>query len=171
MHVEVLPLQTNQTIKKKLEENTSPIAAMYCTVPASEHGVEGDDEVLLLLGEVLVLEVGAQVVGVPQPAALAAPLQPCNHAHHTLVYFPISLISSKPSKKDDDLLSGARWSSCRCHGWRCRPAAWRPPPASTAPSSRSPCRSTAASPSTSLFLSPLTLSPPNPLPPCASSGE
>jgi len=46
-------------------------------IPASKHGVEGDDEVFLLLGEVLVLQVGTQVVGVPQPAALAAPLQPC----------------------------------------------------------------------------------------------
>jgi hypothetical protein len=52
------------------------------------------------------------------------------------------------ARRHDHLLVGARWSSCRCHGWRCRPAAWRPPPASTAPSSRSPCRSTAASPST-----------------------
>jgi hypothetical protein len=47
-------------------------------VPASEHGVECDNELLLLLGEVLVFQVGPQVVGVPQPAALAAPLQPCS---------------------------------------------------------------------------------------------
>ena len=72
MHVKVLPLQTKQTIKEK----EKPARLQQCTVPAPEHGVEGDDEVLLLLGEVLVLEVGAQVVGVPQPAALAAPLQP-----------------------------------------------------------------------------------------------
>jgi len=117
------------------------------------------------------LQVGTQVVGVPQPAALAAPLQPCiitscrtvhptpchpsaktkqNDTHaeissHTHTHTGPHL--AWPGARHDHLLSGARWSSCRCHGWRCRPAAWRPPPASTAPSSRSPCRSTAASPS------------------------
>jgi hypothetical protein len=68
-----------ELIKANGHEHDS--AALYC-VPASEHGVEGDDEVFLLLGEVLVLQVGTQVVGVPQPAALAAPLEPCASSHH-----------------------------------------------------------------------------------------
>jgi hypothetical protein len=38
--------------------------------------VEVDDEVVFFLGEVAALEVGAQVVDPPQPAALAAAQQP-----------------------------------------------------------------------------------------------
>jgi hypothetical protein len=39
--------------------------------------VEADDGVLLLLAEVAALDVRAQVVDPPEPAALAAPQQPC----------------------------------------------------------------------------------------------
>jgi hypothetical protein len=43
----------------------------------AEELVELDDELVLLLGEVAALEVRAQVVDPPQPAALPAPQQPC----------------------------------------------------------------------------------------------
>jgi hypothetical protein len=46
---------------------------------ASELGVEGDDDGVLLLGEAAVPDVWPEVVEPPQPAALAAPLQPCDH--------------------------------------------------------------------------------------------
>ena len=45
-------------------------------VPVAELVVEADDGVLLLLAEVAALDVRAQVVDPPEPAALAAPLQP-----------------------------------------------------------------------------------------------
>jgi len=46
-------------------------------VPVAELVVEADDGVLLLLAEVAALDVRAQVVDPPEPAALAAPQQPC----------------------------------------------------------------------------------------------
>jgi hypothetical protein len=49
---------------------------------ASELGVEGDDDGVLLLGEAAVPDVWPEVVEPPQPAALAAPLQPCDHTSH-----------------------------------------------------------------------------------------
>lgn len=42
----------------------------------SEKGMEVDDEVVLILGEVASLDVGPQVVGPPQAAALAAAVEP-----------------------------------------------------------------------------------------------
>jgi len=39
--------------------------------------VQADDELVLVVGEVAALEVRAEVVHPPQPAALAAPPQPC----------------------------------------------------------------------------------------------
>jgi hypothetical protein len=50
---------------------------------ASELGVEGDDDGVLLLGEAAVPDVGAEVIEPPQPAALAAPLQSCDHTRRT----------------------------------------------------------------------------------------
>ena len=47
------------------------------SVPVAEEGLEVDDELLLLLGEVAALDARPEVVGPPQPAALAAPHQPC----------------------------------------------------------------------------------------------
>ena len=41
-----------------------------------------DDEPLLVVGEEAPLEVGPQVVGPPQPAALPAPQQPCSSSSH-----------------------------------------------------------------------------------------
>ena len=64
---------------------------IYCTVnlqlscfkknlqlcrPVAEDPVERDDVVLLLLREAAALEVGAEVVEPPQPAALAAAVKP-----------------------------------------------------------------------------------------------
>jgi hypothetical protein len=49
-------------------------------LPVADDGVELEDRVVLLGGEVPALDVRAQVVGPPQPAALAAPVQPCMHA-------------------------------------------------------------------------------------------
>uniref|UniRef100_A0A0A9GGI7 Uncharacterized protein n=1 Tax=Arundo donax TaxID=35708 RepID=A0A0A9GGI7_ARUDO len=43
--------------------------------------MQADDRVLLLLREAAPLQVGAEVVDPPQPAALAAPLQPCELGH------------------------------------------------------------------------------------------
>jgi hypothetical protein len=43
--------------------------------------LEVDDELLLLVGEVAALDSRPEVVGPPQPAALAAPHQPCTHTH------------------------------------------------------------------------------------------
>uniref|UniRef100_A0A0A9F624 Uncharacterized protein n=1 Tax=Arundo donax TaxID=35708 RepID=A0A0A9F624_ARUDO len=43
--------------------------------------MQADDGVLLLLREAAPLQVGAQVVDPPQPAALAAPLEPCELGH------------------------------------------------------------------------------------------
>jgi hypothetical protein len=48
-----------------------------CSLPVPEGGVELDDDVLFLLGDVAPLHVGPQVVDPSQPAALAAPKQPC----------------------------------------------------------------------------------------------
>jgi hypothetical protein len=50
---------------------------------ASDLGVEGDDDGVLLLGEAAVPDVWPEVVEPPQPAALAASLQPCDHMSHT----------------------------------------------------------------------------------------
>jgi len=44
---------------------------------APELGVEGQDDGVLLGGEAAVADVGAEVVEPAQPAALAAPLEPC----------------------------------------------------------------------------------------------
>ena len=45
--------------------------------PAPDGVVEGADDPVLLLRVAAVLDVRAQVVEPPQPAALAAPVQPC----------------------------------------------------------------------------------------------
>jgi hypothetical protein len=50
--------------------------------------VEADDGVLLLLAEVAALDVRAQVVDPPEPAALAAPQQPCSSSTRRLVSVP-----------------------------------------------------------------------------------
>jgi hypothetical protein len=47
-----------------------------CTVPVAKCGMELDDEVVLLLGDVPPLHPVSEVVDPPQPAALAAPQQP-----------------------------------------------------------------------------------------------
>jgi hypothetical protein len=47
------------------------------TLPVSEDAVDVDDGALLLLGEGAALQVRPEVVDPPEPAALAAPLQPC----------------------------------------------------------------------------------------------
>jgi hypothetical protein len=47
------------------------------SVPVAELLVEADDGVLLLLAEVAALDVRAQVVDPPEPAALPTPQQPC----------------------------------------------------------------------------------------------
>lgn len=47
-------------------------------LPVAEDAVDVDDGALLLLGEGAALEVGPEVVDPPEPAALAAPLQPCD---------------------------------------------------------------------------------------------
>jgi hypothetical protein len=44
----------------------------------AQHGVEVEDGLLLLLRELAPLDVRPQVVGPSQPAALAAPVQPCS---------------------------------------------------------------------------------------------
>jgi hypothetical protein len=48
-------------------------------LPVAEQGLEVDDELLLLVGEVTALDPWAEVVGPPQPAALAAAHQPWIH--------------------------------------------------------------------------------------------
>jgi len=48
------------------------------SVPVAEESLEVDDELLLLVGEVAALDARAEVVGPPEPAALAAPHQPCS---------------------------------------------------------------------------------------------
>ena len=44
--------------------------------------MELDDDVLFLLGDVPPLDVRPKVVDPPQPAALAAPEQPCTSPYH-----------------------------------------------------------------------------------------
>ena len=51
------------------------------SLPVAEGGVELDDDVLFLLGDVPPLDVRPKVVDPPQPAALAAPEQPCTSYH------------------------------------------------------------------------------------------
>ena len=46
------------------------------TAPVAEELVEADYEVLLVVGDVAALDVRPEVVEPPQPAALAAPVQP-----------------------------------------------------------------------------------------------
>ena len=53
-------------------------------VPAPDGDVEAADEAVLVLGEAAVPDVRPEVVEPPQPAALAAPVQPCVHHHHQL---------------------------------------------------------------------------------------
>ena len=48
--------------------------------PVAEQRVELDDGLLLLQAELAPLDVRPEVVRPPEPAALAAPLQPC-HGH------------------------------------------------------------------------------------------
>jgi hypothetical protein len=94
----------NKSNQTAMHEHDS--AALYC-VPASEHGVEGDDEVFLLLGEVLVLQVGTQVVGVPQPAALAAPLEPCA-SYHIMPHRPPAPRHEPQTKQQNAWCTAAR---------------------------------------------------------------
>jgi hypothetical protein len=56
---------------------TSAVQQSGGQLPVSKCFVESYDEVFFLLGEAAPLEVRAQVVHPPQPAALAAPLQAC----------------------------------------------------------------------------------------------
>lgn len=46
-------------------------------VPVAEHGVQLEDDGLLVRGDLPPLEVRPEVVHPPQPAALPAPAQPC----------------------------------------------------------------------------------------------
>ena len=46
-------------------------------LPVAEGGVELDDDVFFLLGDVPPLDVRPKVVDPPEPAALAAPEQAC----------------------------------------------------------------------------------------------
>ena len=48
------------------------------TVPVAEHGVELEDDGLLVGGDLAPLQVRPEVVHPPQPAALPAPPQPCS---------------------------------------------------------------------------------------------
>ena len=61
------------------------------TVPVAEHGVELEDDGLLVGGDLAPLQVRPEVVHPPQPAALPAPPQPCSaSASHRLVHFIVS---------------------------------------------------------------------------------
>jgi len=61
------------------------------TVPVAEHGVELEDDGLLVGGDLAPLQVRPEVVHPPQPAALPAPPQPCSAiASHRLVHFIVS---------------------------------------------------------------------------------
>ena len=54
--------------------------------PVAEERVELDDGLLLLERELAPLDVRPQVVGPPEPAALAAPLQPCSPARSVVTH-------------------------------------------------------------------------------------
>jgi hypothetical protein len=60
-------------IHREPERSTATVA-----VPVAEDAVDVDDGALLLVGEGAALEVRPEVVDPPEPAALAAPLQPCS---------------------------------------------------------------------------------------------
>ena len=61
--------------------------------------MEVDDEVVFLLREVAALEVGAQVVDPPQPAALPAALQPRRHGKR-----PPAALAVSPDVGDEPLV-------------------------------------------------------------------
>ena len=54
------------------------VVVLIGALPVPKGGVELDDDVLFLLGDVPPLHVRPEVVDPPQPAALAAPEQPCS---------------------------------------------------------------------------------------------
>jgi hypothetical protein len=61
---------TNLAVRKRANRTAS-------SLPVADDGVELDDGLLLLGGEWPPLDVRPEVVGPPQPAALAAPAQTC----------------------------------------------------------------------------------------------
>jgi hypothetical protein len=65
---------------------TSAVQQSGGQLPVSKCFVESYDEVFFLLGEAAPLEVRAQVVHPPQPAALAAPLQACKHSYNQFTH-------------------------------------------------------------------------------------
>ena len=58
------------------------VVVLIRALPVAKGGVELDDDVLFLLGDVPPLHVRPEVVDPPQPAALAAPEQPCSRDIH-----------------------------------------------------------------------------------------
>jgi hypothetical protein len=57
------------------------IYTMQASIPIAELGMEINDELLLGSAEEATLEIRAEVVSPPQPAALAAAQQPCQFRH------------------------------------------------------------------------------------------
>jgi hypothetical protein len=131
-----------------------------------------DDELLLLVGEVAALDARPEVVGPPQPTALAAPTQTCREVHtrtqrsgnHKTTHTKKNGLNHRHQNQIRSLrkaMHGLKFTQTTAHtyrswwGWRascrgrapgCRRRGGGPPPASTGPSSRPPCRSMAAAP-------------------------
>jgi len=57
------------------------IYTMQASIPIAELGMEINDELLLGSAEEATLEIRAEVVSPPQPAALSAAQQPCQFRH------------------------------------------------------------------------------------------
>jgi hypothetical protein len=80
--------------------------------------VELDDGLLLLEGEAAALDVRAEVVGPPQPAALPAPRQPCRKINYSrsssLLPMTSEIDRGKRNERLPAFLGRARQLPCPC---------------------------------------------------------
>jgi hypothetical protein len=75
----------------------------------ADDGVELENGIVLLGGERPALDVRAQVVGPPEPAALAAPVQPCMHAHRIASSAQIPRELNEPKQPDHACTNSSGW--------------------------------------------------------------
>jgi hypothetical protein len=84
-----------------------PVGVSCCRfLLVAEDAVELDDGLVLLEGEAAALDVRAEVVGPPQPAALPAPRQPCHKINYFEVKQPAAYDERDRSGKEKRTVTG-----------------------------------------------------------------